>query len=104
MAEPANPIAARFGRNLAAARRRSGFSQEEVAVRASIHRTEVGLLERGERTPRIDTAIKLAGSVGVECGELLAGIEWSPGSAPPGAFVASRGPAAASPGGQPFLP
>lgn len=89
MSSPANPLAARFGRNLAAARRRSGYSQEEAAVRASLHRTEIGLLERGERLPRIDTAIKLAGAVGVSCEELFEGIEWTPGSAQRGRFVAS---------------
>lgn len=87
MPSPANPIAIRFGRNLAAARRRSGLSQEEAAVRASLHRTEIGLLERGQRTPRIDTAIKLAGAVGVPCAELFDGIEWDPGSVSRGTFA-----------------
>ncbi|HET9814081.1 MAG TPA: helix-turn-helix transcriptional regulator [Sphingomicrobium sp.] len=87
MASPASPIAATFGRNLATARKRSGFSQEEVAVRASLHRTEIGLLERGERMPRIDTAIKLAGAVSVPVAALLEGIEWTPGLTRPGAFV-----------------
>ncbi len=85
----ASSVALRFGRNLAAARRRSGYSQEEVGVRASLHRTEIGLLERGERIPRIDTAIKLAGAVEVSFEALLAGIEWTPGMAQPGAFVAA---------------
>lgn len=82
-------IADRFGRNLKRARTDADLSQEEVGIRASLHRTEIGLLERGERIPRIDTAIKLAGSVDVPCEELLAGIEWTPGSAQPGTFVAS---------------
>lgn len=87
MASPANPLAARFGQNLFAARKRSGYSQEQVAVRASLHRTEIGLLERGERVPHIDTAIKLAGAVNVPVADLLAGIEWSPGNVRPGGFV-----------------
>lgn len=91
VASPANPIAAIFGRNLAAARRRSGFSQEEVGIRASLHRTEIGLLERGERLPRIDTAIKLAFAVSVPPEELFEGIEWSPGMARRGSFRAAHG-------------
>lgn len=79
-------IASRFGKNLSRARKRAGLSQEEAGIRASLHRTEIGLLERGERVPRIDTAIKLAGAVGVSLGELIEGIEWSPGSASPGSF------------------
>ncbi len=59
-------VAVRFGENLSRARKRAGMSQEEAGIRASLHRTEIGLLERGERVPRIDTAIKLAGAVG-EC-------------------------------------
>lgn len=58
-------IAKRFGVNLRRARKEAGMSQETAAIRASVHRTEVGLLERGERMPRMDTAIKMAGAVGV---------------------------------------
>jgi len=80
-------IAQRFGENVRRARRRAGLSQEEAAVRASLHRTEIGLLERAERTPRIDTAVKLAGAVGVPVGELLGDVVWSPGSLKPGSFT-----------------
>lgn len=76
----------RFGHNLLRCRRRAGISQEEVGIRAALHRTEIGLLERGERIPRIDTAIKLAGAVGVPLGALVDGIEWDPGHAAPGSF------------------
>jgi len=79
-------LARRFGKNLANARKDAGLSQEEAGIRASLHRTEIGLLERGERTPRIDTAIKLAGAVGVGLDRLLIGIEWTPGSAQAGSF------------------
>jgi transcriptional regulator with XRE-family HTH domain len=79
-------IATAFGRNLNRCRKRAGLSQEELAVRASLHRTEIGLLERGERLPRIDTVIKLAGALAVSPSELIAGIDWSPGSTSRGAF------------------
>ncbi len=92
MAAPADAgIAARFGVNLRSARKDAGLSQEEAGIRASLHRTEIGLLERGERIPRIDTAIKLAGAVGVPLSELTAGIEWSSGFARRGQFEATRG-------------
>jgi len=81
-------IATRFGKNLLAARKRAGLSQEGLALAASIHRTEIGLLERGERTPRIDTVLKLAGTLGVPVAELIAGIEWSPGHVERGQFEA----------------
>jgi transcriptional regulator with XRE-family HTH domain len=74
-------VARRFGANLRRARRQAGLSQEEVGFRASLHRTEVGLLERGARVPRIDTLVKLAAALGIpiDC-SLLDGITWSPGS------------------------
>lgn len=84
-------IATRFGANMKKARREAGMSQEEVGIRASLHRTEIGLLERGERTPRIDTAIKLAGALGVSLGQLTRGIAWRPGFARAGQFERAGG-------------
>ncbi len=70
--------AERFGRNLWCARRRAGLSQEVLAKRASVHRTEVGKLENGQRLPRIDTLIKLKTVLEVSADDLLTGIEWMP--------------------------
>jgi transcriptional regulator with XRE-family HTH domain len=70
---------ARFGRNLARCREGADVSQEELSFRASIHRTEVSLLERGERMPRVDTALRIAGSLGVPLDDLVDGLEWRPG-------------------------
>ena len=81
-------LARRFGKNLARARRDAGLSQEEAGIRASLHRTEIGLLERGERIPRIDTMLKLAGALGVKIAcPLFEGIGWDSGFARPGEFV-----------------
>lgn len=79
-------VADQFGRNLAYCRRLAKLSQEELAVRASIHRTAVGMIERGERTPRIDTLVKLSGALGVSAEELLDGLEWKPGEMVYGSF------------------
>jgi transcriptional regulator with XRE-family HTH domain len=73
------PISKQFGKNLAYCRRRAGYSQEELAVMASLHRTAVGQLERGERVCRVDTLVKLAGSLEVDPGELMDGMSWTPG-------------------------
>lgn len=53
-------------------RQRIGLSQETLAERASIHRTYVGMLERGERTPTIDVAAQLAGALGLPLDALVA--------------------------------
>ena len=79
-------VAERFGKNLARCRKRVGISQEETAVRASLHRTAVGQIERAERVCRVDTLIKLAGALGVEPGELLDGLQWEPGGTRLGQF------------------
>ena len=68
-------LARRFGANLNAARRASGLSQERLAFRAGLHRSEIGLLEHGRRVPRIDTVAKLARALEIGPGELLIGLE-----------------------------
>lgn len=81
-----NPVALRFAENLLRCRRRADLSQEELGYRASLHRTEISLLERAARTPRIDTLIKLAGSLECEPDRLLTGITWNAGAVTPGRF------------------
>jgi transcriptional regulator with XRE-family HTH domain len=60
--------AKRFGRNLWLARRRAGYSQEALGALCGLHRTEVGMVENGQRLPRVDTVMKLATvlEIGVE--------------------------------------
>ena len=71
-------VGARFGANLKRIRVGRGLSQEVLAFAASLHRTEVGMLERGVRLPRIDTLVKLCNSLDVAPDELLGGIVWAP--------------------------
>jgi transcriptional regulator with XRE-family HTH domain len=71
-------IAEVFAANLRRERRIAGLNQEQAAARAQIHRTEVSLLERCGRIPRIDTLLKLAGALEAEPADLLRGIEWVP--------------------------
>jgi transcriptional regulator with XRE-family HTH domain len=79
-------VAERFGANLRRCRKRAGISQEEAAVRASLHRTAIGQLERSERTARIDTLIKLAGALDASPAELLEGLVWEAGGTRLGSF------------------
>lgn len=86
-------VAHRFGENLRRLRSQADLSQEEVGFRSGLHRTEIGLLERGARIPRIDTMLKVGAAIGVkfEC-PLLAGLEWKPGSVQRGEFALSPPP------------
>jgi transcriptional regulator with XRE-family HTH domain len=82
----ASPIGLRFGSNLQRHRRAEGLSQEAVARRIQIHRTEVGQLERGIRLPQLDTILKLATGVEASPCELMAGLKWLPGHYVEGRF------------------
>lgn len=79
----------RFAENLVTTRKRVGLSQEQLGFRAGLHRTEIGMLERGVRMARIDTLVKLAGALGVTPAELLIGLDWQPGQPRPGHFGTS---------------
>jgi transcriptional regulator with XRE-family HTH domain len=65
-------IRARLARNLKAARADKGWSQEDYADRAGIHRTYVSDIERGRRNPTISVVEKLAVPLGITASELLA--------------------------------
>lgn len=80
-------IATVFGGNLARVRKQARISQEELSVRASLHRTEISHLERGLRIARVDTLVKLLGSLEVSAEELLVGLDWTPGDVRYGTFV-----------------
>jgi transcriptional regulator with XRE-family HTH domain len=94
-------IAKRFGQNLRHLRKQAGISQEELGFRCSLHRTEIGLLERGARVPRIDTLIKVATGLGVriDCA-LLDGIRWTTPAVrtPAGRFTVAPGVERHTPG------
>lgn len=83
-------IAERFGNNLARLRKDAGLTQEELSNRASVHRTQVGLLEAGKRLPRIDTLIKLAGALEVDSAQLLKGMVWRPPTTKTGNFEITK--------------
>lgn len=68
----------RFAANLRQARAKAGISQEELGYRCELHRTEISLLERAGREPRLATMIKLAGALETTPAELCAGIAWQP--------------------------
>lgn len=79
-------VARRFGHNLVRCRKRAGISQEELGFLASLHRTEIGMLERGIRLARVDTLVKLAGALEIPASDLLDGLDWTPGGPRIGSF------------------
>jgi len=67
----------RFSTSLRKARQKAELSQEELGFRCDLHRTEISLLERGGREPRLGTIIKLASALAVTPEELCTGIRWN---------------------------
>jgi transcriptional regulator with XRE-family HTH domain len=76
----------RIGANLRRERRRAGLTQEELAARAGLHRTAIGLLEQGHRVARADTLLQLAGALTISPAAFLDGIYWTPDGRGGGAF------------------
>lgn len=87
----------RFGENLILLRGRVDLSQEQTAERAGLHKTEISLLERGLRLPRLDTIVRLAGAIEVEPCELLTGMNWRlAGSIQRGGYMRQDAPESSS--------
>jgi transcriptional regulator with XRE-family HTH domain len=68
----------RFAANLRQARVKAGISQEELGYRCELHRTEISLLERAGREPRLKTIVKLAGALDTTPAALCEGVAWQP--------------------------
>ncbi|PQV57931.1 DNA-binding XRE family transcriptional regulator [Defluviimonas denitrificans] len=64
-------IRERLSLNMRRLRQSKGWSQEEFAHQAGLHRTYVSDLERGARNPTITVVDKLAVALGVPVGALL---------------------------------
>jgi transcriptional regulator with XRE-family HTH domain len=69
-------VAEQLGLNLRKARRRACMSQDDLSKLTGLHHTEISLLERGRRIPRLDTCIKILQSTGADPRDLVDGIAW----------------------------
>ncbi len=50
----------KFAENLRNHRKQLGLSQEELALICKLHRTEISLLERSKRSPRLETIVVIS--------------------------------------------
>jgi len=64
-----------LGRVLRAAREDQGLSQEQLGEETGIHRNYIGGIERGERSPSVETISRLAGALHVSLSDLFARAE-----------------------------
>ena len=66
-------IRRRVGRNIKAIREAKGWSQEELAHQAQLHRTYVSGVERGVRNPTLTVLERFAVALKVTVGSLIDG-------------------------------
>jgi transcriptional regulator with XRE-family HTH domain len=64
-----------LGERIRELREENQWSQEEFADRCGLHRTAIGLLERAERIPRLDTLLTISRGFGITISDLLQGVE-----------------------------
>jgi len=73
--KPIGSACEQFAANLRRHRERVGLSQEALAAICDLHRTEISLLERSKRSPRLETIVILAKGLKLASpGDLLEGI------------------------------
>jgi transcriptional regulator with XRE-family HTH domain len=61
-----------LGHELRKARKAAGLSQEQLSFRAEVDRTYISDLERGKKSPTIETLYRLCEALGVSASELIA--------------------------------
>jgi transcriptional regulator with XRE-family HTH domain len=64
-----------FAKILKSLRSEKGLSQEELGFRANLHRTFISQLERGLKSPTLDTLYDLCGVLGITASALLEMVE-----------------------------
>ena len=64
------PILVLFGRNVQNHRKALGLSQEQLASRAGVHRTYIGMIERAEKNITLINIEKIANALNVNISEL----------------------------------
>ena len=55
----------KFGELIKQIRKEKGISQEELGFRSNVHRTYIGMIERGEKNITLENIEKIANGLGV---------------------------------------
>lgn len=56
----------KFGKKVRDERMKLGLSQEELASRAGVHRTYIGMIERAEKNITLENIEKIAKALGIK--------------------------------------
>lgn len=60
-----------FGKRVREQRLKLGMSQEELAARAGVHRTYIGMLERAEKNITLENIVKVCKALGLTMSEFF---------------------------------
>lgn len=69
--ESNSEILIKFGEGVRQLRKDKGFSQEELAFRADLHRTYIGMIERAEKNITLINIEKIANALEVSIKDLF---------------------------------
>ena len=64
-----------LGEEIRKARKGAGLTQEDLAFKAGVSRNYVSLLELGEKSPTVDTLMRICNAMGVKASVLLTAVE-----------------------------
>lgn len=64
-------VLVKFGQKVRAERIKLGLSQEQLASRAKVHRTYIGMIERAEKNITLENIEKVAKALNVPIDELM---------------------------------
>jgi DNA-binding XRE family transcriptional regulator len=75
LVESKNQSLVEFGKKVRSARKEKKFSQEELASRADLHRTYIGMIERGEKNITLINILRISRALNISASNLLESIE-----------------------------
>lgn len=64
-------ILVRFGQRVRDQRTKMGISQEELAARAGVHRTYIGMIERAEKNITLENIDKICKALDLKIGDFF---------------------------------
>lgn len=69
--ESKEEILIKFGAKVRAVRKMKGLSQEQLAFKADLHRTYIGMIERAEKNITLINIEKIANALDIELSEIF---------------------------------
>ncbi|MFC1595252.1 helix-turn-helix domain-containing protein [Patescibacteria group bacterium] len=64
-------ILVKFGKKVQEERKKQGLSQEQLATRAGVHRTYIGMIERAEKNITLENIEKIAKALNIRIADFF---------------------------------